>query len=180
MLLSQVANCCEWSPHFARIGVKPVIESVKETIMKLRSISGARIRSRWALPAMISMALLLSPAAQAQHMHGSWGHFGGHIASAPHHFSGSGGNFSGFHHHGFARGFHHHGFAPFVVLGGAGFFYPYPYYDAYDSPAYMTPQAPVWYYCQAAGAYYPNVTTCAGGWTVVPATPNQTYPAPIN
>jgi hypothetical protein len=129
---------------------------------------------------MISAALLLSPAVQAQHMHGSGGHFGGHIASAPHNFDGG----SGFHHRGFARSFHHHrSFAPFLVLGGAGFFYPYsyPYYDypyAYDSPAYAVPQAPVAYYCQSAGAYYPSVTTCDGGWTVVPAAPNQAYPAP--
>jgi hypothetical protein len=154
--------------------------------MNLRSTDSAHSRSRWALPAVLSTALLLSPVAQAQHMHGSGGHFGGgHIASAPHHFSGSGGNFSGFNHHGFARGFHrgfhHRGFAPFVVLGGAGFFYPYPYYDypyAYDSPAYAVPQAPVAYYCQAAGAYYPNVTTCAGGWTVIYPSANQAYPAP--
>jgi hypothetical protein len=149
--------------------------------MNLRSThGGARIRPGWVLPAAMSTALLLSPAVQAQNMHGSGGHFGGHIASAPHHFSAGAGNFSGFHHHGFARGFRHRGFAPFVVLGGTGFLpYAYPAYDyAYDSPGYTMAQAPVWYYCQAAGAYYPYVTTCASGWTVVPATPNPPYPVP--
>jgi hypothetical protein len=157
--------------------------------MNLRSTDGgARIRSRLALlaMAMASTVLLLSPAAQAQHMHGSGGsHLGGHGAGAPHFNPGS-----GFRHHGgAARGFHHHGgFARFVVIGGAGFWcpYPYPYYAypyGYDAslamPAYnVPPPAPVWYYCEAAGAYYPYVTTCPGNWKAVPATPDQAYPVP--
>jgi hypothetical protein len=161
--------------------------------MNLRSMDGGgRIRSILALLAMASTALLLSPAAQAQHMHGSGGsQWGGRGAGAPH-FGQRSGNFSGFRHNGgAARGFRHHGgFARFVVIGGAAFWYPYPYgypyyaypYD-YDSslatPAYnMPPPAPTWYYCEASGAYYPYVATCAGGWKVVPATPNQDYPVP--
>lgn len=148
--------------------------------MNLRSTDGgARIRSRWALLAMASTVLLLSPAAQAQHMRGSGGaQWGGHGAGAPH-------NFSGGRHNGVApRGFRHHGgVSRFVVIGGAGFWYPYAYPYGYDSslatPAYnMPPPAPAWYYCEAAGVYYPYVTTCEGGWRVVPATPDQAYPAP--
>ena len=150
------------------------------------------LRSRWALLVMALTALLLSPAAQAQHMHGFHGsQFGGNGMGAPH-FSRGSGHISGFahngfapqgfHHHGFpARGFHHHrAFTRFVVIGGTGFWYPYPYpYDASAMPAYsVPPPAPVWYYCPAAGAYYPYVTSCAGGWQVVPATPDQAYPVP--
>jgi len=139
-----------------------------------------------ALLAVASTALLLSPAAQAQHMHGSGGsHFGNHAAGSPQFNRGSG---AGFRH----NGFRHHGGSRFVVIGGFGFGYPYaypypyPYYAyPYDydysmaAPAYnMPPPAPTWYYCDAAGAYYPYVTTCQGGWRVVPATPNQGYPAP--
>jgi hypothetical protein len=32
-------------------------------------------------------------------------------------------------------------------------------------------QAPTWYYCKTAKAYYPYVSVCAEGWTAVPATP---------
>jgi hypothetical protein len=163
--------------------------------MNLRSTDGgARIRSGLALLAMASTALLLSPVAQAQHMHGSGGmQRGGHIAGASHFNRGSG-NFTGGRHNGVAaRGFHHHrGFASVVVIGGAGFWYPYayPYYTytyaypyGYD-PALATPTynmaapAPFWYFCEAANAYYPYVTTCAGGWKVVPATPDQADPVP--
>jgi hypothetical protein len=155
--------------------------------MNLRSTpGGAPVRSRWALPAMAmaSAVLLLSPAAQAQHMHGSGGmQRGGHIAGASHFHRGSG-NFTGVG----ARGFRHHGnVARVVVIGGVGLWYPYtyPYYTysyGYDpslaTPAYNVPPPPVWYFCDAAGAYYPYVTTCAGAWRVVPATPSQAYPVP--
>jgi hypothetical protein len=34
------------------------------------------------------------------------------------------------------------------------------------------PQQAYWYYCQSAGAYYPYVKECPGGWTqVVPQAP---------
>jgi hypothetical protein len=159
--------------------------------MKLRStLCGGLIRSGLALLAVASTALLLSPAAQAQRMHGSGGsHFGGHASGS---FNRGSGTFSGSRHGGFvARGGHHHrGFGSVVVIGGLGFGYPYVYpysyygypYD-YDysmaAPAYnMPPPAPTWYYCDASGAYYPYVANCPGGWKVVPATPNQGYPAP--
>ncbi len=40
-------------------------------------------------------------------------------------------------------------------------------------PVVIAPQASSnwWYYCRSAGAYYPYVTTCAGAWEKVPATP---------
>lgn len=140
--------------------------------MNLRSTDGgARIRSTLALLAVASTVLLLSPVAQAQHMRGSGGsQWGAHMAGASH-----------FNHNGIApRGFHHHrAFSRFVVIGSVGFFgYPYLYpYDAY--PVYYDYSAgPTWYYCDAAGAYYPSVTTCPGGWRVVPATPAPAYPLP--
>lgn len=164
--------------------------------MNLRSTDGgAPIRSRLALLAMASTVLLLSPSAQAQHRHGSVGmQRGGHIAGAPH-FHGGSGSFTGGHHHGVGvRGFHHHGnVARVVVIGGVGFWYPYAYpsytysygYDpslatpAYTAPAYnVPPPAAFWYFCEAANAYYPYVTTCASGWKVVPATPDQADPVP--
>lgn len=58
---------------------------------------------------------------------------------------------------------------------------PYPYYAdppvvVQQGPTEYIPQAPAppaapqyWYYCQKAGAYYPYVKDCPGGWmTVVP------------
>ena len=151
--------------------------------MNLRSKQGgARIGSGWTALAVASTVLLLSPVAQAQHMHGSGGmQRGGHIAGAPH-FNRGAGNFHGGRHNGVAaRGFHHHrNFSSVVVIGSAGFLYPYVYPSytyvypyAYD-PSLATPA----YFCDAAGVYYPYVTTCDGGWRVVPAPPGQIYPVP--
>ena len=33
------------------------------------------------------------------------------------------------------------------------------------------PQAPVWYYCEASGKFFPYVQECASGWKVQPAAP---------
>ena len=161
--------------------------------MNSRSTQGGRrVRSGLALLAMASTLLLLSPAAQAQRMNGSGGsQFSGRAAAAPQ-FNRASANFRG---GGFAArgGRFHGGFGRVVVIGGIGFGYPwypypypYPYYGypyAYDAsaatPAYnMPPPAPTWFYCEAAGAYYPYVATCPGGWREVPATPSQAYPAP--
>jgi len=146
--------------------------------MNLRSMKlGARIRSTLALLAVASTAALLSTAAQAQHMHGSGGgHWSGHAAGTAPHMSGQRGGFR-----------HHRNFNRFVVIGGAGFLYPYafPYYGygygyGYDPalmPGYaVSPSAPTYYYCDAAGAYYPQVTTCEGGWRAVPVTPQPLAP----
>jgi hypothetical protein len=64
---------------------------------------------------------------------------------------------------------HHHQGRPVFVGGFWGYpyyyypaYYPYPYYDVpLDPPA---PADPYWYYCRAAGAYYPYVQACPGGW----------------
>jgi hypothetical protein len=86
------------------------------------------------------------------------------------------------------------------VAGGLWYFYPqpiYPYPDPYrpstviieqaapppivvQAPVPSVPEAPavqvrpaaqLWYYCDAAKAYYPYVATCPTGWKSVPATP---------
>ena len=86
------------------------------------------------------------------------------------------------------------------VAGGMWYAYPkpvYPYPDPYIPPTviYEQPAPPVvyvpapqqtqplqppvaeppvqqfWYYCDAAGGYYPYVPSCPGGWKTVPATP---------
>ena len=71
------------------------------------------------------------------------------------------------------------------VVPGLGLWYLYsapvsPSPDPYGPPvaAPPTPNVPpppaqYWYYCDAAGAYYPYVTTCPGGWQRVPATPPE-------
>lgn len=41
----------------------------------------------------------------------------------------------------------------------------------------LEPQPALWYYCEAAGAFYPYVQTCPTGWKSVPADPPKT-PAP--
>lgn len=66
-------------------------------------------------------------------------------------------------------------------------FYPRPYYYApapvyyAPPPVYMEqyPSAPqsYWYYCLAAGAYYPYVADCPGGWQRVVPHPNSPQPA---
>lgn len=88
------------------------------------------------------------------------------------------------------------------VAGGMWYFYPqpvYPYPDPYRPPVIVVEQAPqpvvvpiqpapqvapvvtppaiqFWYYCEAAGAYYPYVATCPSGWKTVPATPPGVTP----
>jgi hypothetical protein len=71
-------------------------------------------------------------------------------------------------------------------------YYPPPPYYVYAPPTVVVQQPPVyveqqpalpappagsapvtqqfWYYCQPAGAYYPNVQTCMDPWIKVPAT----------
>jgi hypothetical protein len=65
---------------------------------------------------------------------------------------------------------------------------PYPYYadppvvvqqppTAYIQQAPAPPAAPqYWYYCQPAGAYYPYVKDCPGGWVQVAPSPNPPTP----
>jgi len=59
--------------------------------------------------------------------------------------------------------------------------YPGPYYPPANPPASygnLPPQQPLWYYCDAAQAYYPHVQTCPGGWHPVPAIPAPQAGAP--
>jgi len=63
------------------------------------------------------------------------------------------------------------------VVGGQWYFYPapvYPYPDPYVPPVMVQaapPAAPgaTWYYCDAAGGYYPYVAQCPTPWRAVPA-----------
>ena len=80
---------------------------------------------------------------------------------------------------------------------GGGFYgpgYGYPYSAGYYSPpvvyaappvvAYAAPQqpmvlasqpqAPIWYYCEASGRYFPYVQSCPSGWQTRPAIPPST------
>ena len=63
----------------------------------------------------------------------------------------------------------------------AGYFAPPLVYAAPPVVSYATPQqpmvlasqpqAPVWYYCEASGQYFPYVQSCASGWQTQPAMP---------
>jgi hypothetical protein len=72
---------------------------------------------------------------------------------------------------------------------GAGYGYPYAagFYSppvVYAAPPVVTyttppqpmvlaaqPQAPVWYFCEASGQYYPYAQSCPSGWQTQPALP---------
>ena len=63
--------------------------------------------------------------------------------------------------------------------------YSYPYYSGYVAPnvvvvppvysnsAPAPPAPPSRYYCQSAGAYYPEIQSCPENWVLVPPTPPQ-------
>lgn len=100
------------------------------------------------------------------------------------------GNHGGYRHHGW-EGHHHrhdHGYRDHsgAALGatlalGAGLLWlstrpsppsPPPVYLSMPEPApvIIAPPTPsAWYYCRAAGAYYPYVQTCQMPWEIVPA-----------
>jgi len=40
-----------------------------------------------------------------------------------------------------------------------------------ERPTTTAPPDAFWYYCQSAGAYYPDVQTCSEAWVPVPPTP---------
>ena len=112
--------------------------------------------------------------------HGSPGNRGGaHVGSPA--FSGHPG-FSG--HRGFADGRAFVGHPGFRRDGHGGVFVgvapfaigpAYPYGFAYDPgyaaapPEYSEPAPSYWYYCQSAGAYYPDAPACPEPWVPVPA-----------
>ncbi len=83
---------------------------------------------------------------------------------------------------------HHHRGGARVFVGGAFFFGPayyYPYGPGYyyplPAPEYIqqdpAPDAQYWYYCPDAGAYYPYVGECPGGWQRVLPEPDPQPPA---
>lgn len=41
------------------------------------------------------------------------------------------------------------------------------------APAMAASSVQYWYFCPAANAYYPYVTSCPSGWQSVPATPHR-------
>jgi len=62
---------------------------------------------------------------------------------------------------------------------------PAPIYAPYYAPSYQAvyaapaapSQAQSWYFCPAANAYYPYVSSCPSGWQAVPATPPPVPPS---
>jgi hypothetical protein len=71
----------------------------------------------------------------------------------------------GFHGGGF-RG--HDRFRGGVFFGGVGGYYDPGFYYPYAVPY---AQGSAWYYCPAANAYYPYVSSCPAPWQLVPAQP---------
>jgi len=59
--------------------------------------------------------------------------------------------------------------APVYFFGGSTVLAPWPYWYAYPSPGYASPQ--YWAYCQSPAGYYPYMQGCPGGWIPVPPTP---------
>ena len=51
-----------------------------------------------------------------------------------------------------------------------------PDYPQVYAPVVASAPAPSWYFCPAANAYYPYVSSCAGGWQAVPVTPPPAVP----
>ncbi len=103
-------------------------------------------------------------------------------------FHGGGARWGG---HGFHGGSRWHGGTRVFIGGTVGWWgwpgwwgpgwwgAPYPYYAAPPvvvQPAPAPPAQAYWYYCQSAGAYYPYVQDCPGGWMQVvpqPGPPGQ-------
>lgn len=51
-----------------------------------------------------------------------------------------------------------------------------PSYVPVYAPVVASPSPQSWYFCAAANAYYPYVTSCPSGWQAVPATPPAAVP----
>jgi hypothetical protein len=108
------------------------------------------------LKAGLLLVLILFAAMASAPVLARGGHGGGHAG-------GGHGHFGGF------RGGPHVGVFVGAPLFLPGYYYPPPYYypPYYSSPEYIeqgSPQGNWWYYCAAAGSYYPNVTQCPSGW----------------
>lgn len=90
------------------------------------------------------------------------------------------------HGHGYMGGHFHRGhwIAPALVGGAVVYQFSQPrpiYVPVRTDPIYavpvVAPQAPVWYWCAEANAYYPYVDSCPNGWQSVPATPPPPPPS---
>ena len=161
-------------------------------------------RVMWAIG--LAVILMAGPTLPAAAAGGGGGYHGGgggayHGGGGGYHggsggYHGGGGYYGGGGYHG--GGFH--GGTRVYIGGGWGWWgwpgwwgpgywgAPYPYYAAppvvvqqpptdYIQQAPAPPAAPqYWYYCQHAGAYYPYVKDCPGGWVQVAPSPNP--PAP--
>lgn len=137
-----------------------------------------------AVAAMIGLSANCAWADHGGGFHGGGGHGG---------FHGGGFRGGGFHGGGFHGGHEHHeGHLRGSIFFGPAFFWP-GYGAPFDDPFYSYPPAPtmiepppvyiekgdgnsppdadtsgqLWYYCEAAGAYYPYVRECPGGWKAV-------------
>src|SRR5262245_16948488 len=124
---------------------------------------------RTALTIGFAVVLGLTGAAQAAPVGGHGAGPAGHSGFAgPHggpHRAGDFHGHPGFHDH---PRFHGHAFvgvAPFVYA--PGFIYEPPVVVA-PQPEYVPGSDGYWYYCQSAGAYYPNVPSCPEPWVPVP------------
>lgn len=150
-----------------------------------------RIKALAVLAALLIAAFMaVSPvSALADHGHGyyhdrpSWGH--GDIRA-----------FHTYDAHVWRHGHWYHGrygdhFGWWWIVAGTWYFYPAPIYpypnpyvppplvvQTYPPPAPPPGPAPVqyWYYCPAAGGYYPYVPSCPEGWQRVPVTPSPSMP----
>lgn len=143
---------------------------------------------RKAVSAFVLVAVAAALVAAAPSL--AWARPGHHGGKSHHGFRSAHGSWHHHHHH---RFHHHRGFRTGVFLGPSVFFatpfyypyyrYPY-YYPSYvypppvivqEPPVYIQQQPPTstgpaegyWYYCQSAGAYYPNVQTCPEQWIQV-------------
>jgi hypothetical protein len=153
--------------------------NVKEAVMT--------VRSKIALCLAAASLVLAAPLAQAQPHRDRHEHDRGR---------GWHGDIRHFHEHDIGRwrgGHWYHGryggrLGWWWIVSGVYYFYPqpvYPYPDPYTPPVVVAPPvaaapapAPApssgtWYYCDAAGAYYPYVADCPSGWRPVPATPTR-------
>lgn len=125
-------------------------------------------------------AQLLTPV-QAQHYQGHGGSGGPHGGSSwPGGHGGHGGGNGGWHGGPGWRGGHWYRGAHggrngwWWVVGPSWYYYPTPIYPDPDRdwpPLATAPPQGYLFYCPSFVAYYPYVTVCPGGWTLVPAAP---------
>jgi hypothetical protein len=122
-------------------------------------------RNLWPAALALVIGLAGALASEAVLAHGKERSAGAKSAGArPHHHHR--------HHH------HHRNSRAFVGAGVALWAWPaYPRHIVAAAPVHYIERGDTagehWFYCPAAGAYYPYVAECAGGWQRVPAEPTQ-------